>query len=125
MKLSLNFRDLLPLVAVGCWCVVTWFLANPAQVFAHGQEKHIHDLENIPEKPEGMIEFEGEKKPAAAPGQEYMQDMPKETGEHMRMPDAEPHDHGGHMHDDSGDPFRTRGAHSKVCLLYTSPSPRD
>jgi len=82
-----------------------WCLAGPAPVFPHSEEKHIHDMENLPAKPEGMIEFKGGE-PPAAPGQEYMPDA------------APPMDHGGHdMHMEggtSGDPFRTRGAHGEV-----------
>ncbi len=69
----------------------------PASVWSHGKEKHKHDLENIPAKPEGMIEFGKEP----APGSEYMADPPP----------AMDHDMGQMDHDMGGDPFHKRGAH--------------
>ena len=74
---------------------------TPNLVFSHGEEKHTHDLEKLPAKPEGMIEFGKEP----APGSEYMQDPPAQGMDHSQ------HDM-GHMHHDMGsDPFLKRGSH--------------
>ena len=48
--------------------LLSYFLVSLA--FAHSPEKHKHDLKSIPEKPEGMIEFQGSQ----APGSEYIQE---------------------------------------------------
>lgn len=75
--------------------------STPDLVFSHGEEKHTHDLEKLPAKPEGMIEFGKE----AAPGSEYLEDPPSKGMDHGQ------HDM-GHMHHDMGaDSFQKRGAH--------------
>ena len=75
--------------------------STPDLVFSHGEEKHTHDLEKLPAKPEGMIEFGKE----AAPGSEYLEDPPQKRMDHSQ------HDM-GHMHHDMGaDSFQKRGAH--------------
>ena len=74
---------------------------TPTPVFSHGEEKHKHDLEKLPAKPEGMIEFG--KDPA--PGSEYQQDSPTKDMDHSQ------HDMGHMNHDMKSDPFLKRGEH--------------
>jgi mono/diheme cytochrome c family protein len=74
---------------------------TPTPVFSHGEEKHKHDLEKLPAKPEGMIEF-GKK---SAPGSEYMQSPPAKDMDHSQ------HDMGHMNHGKESDPFLKRGAH--------------
>lgn len=66
-----------------------WYLAAPVLgmvllvsgwVFAH-EMTHEHDLEHLPQKPEGMIEFKGDKK-TSAPGEEYMVPPPMDHKSH-------------------------------------------
>ncbi len=73
--------------------------STPDPVFSHGQEKHTHDLEKLPAKPEGMIEFGKE----ATPGSEYLQDPPTKGMDHSQ------HDMGHMNHDMKSDPFLKRG----------------
>ncbi|HKI49357.1 MAG TPA: c-type cytochrome, partial [Desulfobacteria bacterium] len=73
--------------------------STPDSVFSHGEEKHTHDLEKLPPKPEGMIEFGKE----SAPGSEYQQDTPAKG--------MDQHDMGHMNHDMDADPFQKRGAH--------------
>jgi DMSO reductase family type II enzyme heme b subunit len=75
--------------------------STPDPVFSHGEEKHTHDLEKLPAKPEGMIEFGKE----VAPGSEYLQDPPAEGMDHGQ------HDMGHMNHDMKSDPFQKRGSH--------------
>jgi len=85
---------------------------TPIGVFSHGEQKHEHDLDNLPEKPEGMIQFEegeGAKQEQAAPGSEYTE--PESKGD-MKMDHGMDHggmDHG--MHGGDKDSFFTRGEH--------------
>ena len=79
--------------------VLIW--STPAPVFSHGEEKHKHDLEKLPAKPEGMIEFGKE----SAPGSEYQQEPPANGMDHSQ------HDMGHMNHDMKSDPFLKRGAH--------------
>ncbi len=79
--------------------VLIW--STPDPVFSHGKEKHTHDPEKIPAKPEGMIEFGKE----AAPSSEYMQDPPAKGMDHSQ------HDMGHMDHGKGSDPFQKRGAH--------------
>lgn len=74
--------------------VLALIWSTPGPVFSHGQEKHKHDLKDLPAKPEGMIEFGKEP----APGSEYTEDAP-----------APGMDHSGH--DMKADPFLKRGEH--------------
>ena len=74
---------------------------TPNAVFSHGKEKHSHDLEKIPAKPEGMIEFG--KDPAA--GSEYAEDPPTEGMDHSQ------HDMGHMDHGMKPGPFHERGTH--------------
>ena len=74
---------------------------TPDPVFSHDQEKHTHELEKLPAKPEGMIEFGKE----AAPGSEYLQDPPTKGMDHSQ------HDMGHMNHDMKSDPFLKRGEH--------------
>ncbi len=74
--------------------VLALIWSNPGPVFSHGEEKHKHDLKNLPAKPEGMIEFGKEP----GPGSEYMEDAPAPGMDHS-------------MHDMKNDPFHKRGAH--------------
>ena len=92
IKTKLSFGGLATAFAV--LAVFGWLWSTPGPVFSHGEEKHKHDLENLPAKPEGMIEFG--KKPG--PGSEYMEDAPAQGMDHS-MPDMK------------ADPFRKRGAH--------------
>lgn len=75
-----------------------WYKSNPllvlgiillasGWVFAH-EANQSHDLEHIPPKPEGMIEFDKSKK--AKPGEEYMAPAPAEEPKDMDSPE--------HMH---------------------------
>ena len=73
----------------------------PDPAFSHGEKKHAHDLEKLPAKPEGMIEFGKE----ATPGTEYLQDPPVEGMDHSQ------HDMGLMDHDMKSDAFQKRGAH--------------
>ena len=73
----------------------------PNPVFSHGEEKHTHDLDKLPAKPEGMIEFGKE----ATPGSEYLQAPPAEEMDHSQ------HDMGHMDHDKKPDAFHKRGAH--------------
>lgn len=73
----------------------------PNPVFSHGEEKHKHDLEKLPAKPEGMIEFGKE----ATPGTEYQQAPPAEGMDHSQ------HDMGHMDHDMKSDAFHKRGEH--------------
>ncbi|MGP0565801.1 MULTISPECIES: ethylbenzene dehydrogenase-related protein [unclassified Nitrospina] len=115
------------LAALGVLAAFLVFV-TPAGVFSHGEQKHEHDLENLPDKPEGMIQFEGEGKDTPTPGSEYMEPAPKDDmkmdhGGHDMGMDHGGHDmghdmgHGGHDmgHDMHGgeqkDPFLTRGEH--------------
>jgi len=81
--------------------VLALIWSTPNLVFSHGQEKHKHDLEKLPTKPEGMIEFG--KDPA--PGSEYMQAPPDKGMDHSQ------HDMGHMHHDMESDPFLKRGSH--------------
>lgn len=76
--------------------------STPDPVFSHGEEKHTHDLEKLPAKPEGMIEFGQD----TAPGSEYAPDLSSESKDHGTM-DHSRHDM-GHM---DHDPFLERGSH--------------
>ncbi len=75
--------------------------STPDPVFSHGQEKHTHDPDKLPAKPEGMIEFGKE----AAPGSEYMADPPAQGKDHSQ------HDMGHMNHDMGTDSFQKRGEH--------------
>jgi DMSO reductase family type II enzyme heme b subunit len=78
--------------------VIGWLWSTPRPAFSHGEEKHTHDLEKLPAKPEGMIEFGKED----APGSEYLPEEPAKQMDHDM----------GHMgHDMSSDPFLKRGEH--------------
>ena len=81
--------------------VLALIWSTPDLVFSHGQEKHKHDLDKLPSKPEGMIEFG--KDPA--PGSEYVQDPPTKGMDHSQ------HDMGHMHHDMESDPFLKRGSH--------------
>ena len=83
------------LVALALICSI------PEPAFSHGEKKHAHDLEKLPAKPEGMIEFGKE----AAPGSEYQQSSPAESMDHSQ------HDMGHMDHDMKSDAFQKRGAH--------------
>ena len=79
--------------------VLIWM--TPNLVFSHGKEKHTHDLDKLPAKPEGMIEFGKE----STPGSEYMQEPSTQGMDHNQ------HDMGHTHHDMESDPFHKRGAH--------------
>lgn len=82
---------------------------QPQSVFAHGEKKQSHDMENLEKKPEGMIKFQKEKKTDDA-ASDYMQEPPQGNMEgHGEQMDMDHGDMGG-----SQDPFRTRGAHDAL-----------
>ncbi len=98
-KIPLSFGG--GLAGIGVLAVVGWLWSIPAPVFSHGEEKHSHDLEKLPAKPEGMIEFGKE----AAPGSEYLQEVPDSGMKHDQ------HDMGHMDHGMPSDPFLKRGEH--------------
>jgi DMSO reductase family type II enzyme heme b subunit len=75
--------------------------STSAPVFSHGEKKHAHDLEKLPAKPDGMIEFGKE----ATPGSEYTPDSSAESMDHSQ------HDMGHMNHDMQSDPSQKRGSH--------------
>jgi DMSO reductase family type II enzyme heme b subunit len=75
--------------------------STPDSGFSHDEEKHTHDLEKLPAKPEGMIEFGKE----TTPGSEYTQDPTTKDMDHGQ------HDMGHMNHDIGSDSFQKRGAH--------------
>ena len=97
-KIPLSFGG--SLAGIGVLAVFGWLWSIPAPVFSH-EEKHSHDLEKLPAKPEGMIEFGKE----AAPGSEYPQETPDSGMKH------DPHDMGHMDHGMPSDPFLKRGEH--------------
>lgn len=98
-KVKLSLRGGIAGIVLSVALAMIWSIPGP--VFSHGQEKHKHDLEKLPAKPEGMIEFGKE----AAPGSEYTQNPPAEDMEHSQ------HDMGHMNHDMGSDPFQKRGSH--------------
>ena len=75
--------------------------STPDPVFSHGEKKHAHDLEKLPAKPEGMIEFGKETLPAP----NTSRDPPAEGMDHSQ------HDMGHMNHGMKSDPFLKRGEH--------------
>tara|TARA_B100000686_G_C16780866_1_gene971762 strand:- start:223 stop:1968 length:1746 start_codon:yes stop_codon:yes gene_type:complete len=73
--------------------VFLFVLAFSQSVGAHGPGENKHDLEKIPAKPEGMIEFKGSQ----TPGSEYMQENNNTSTEKVDK-----------------DPFHTRGSHDQM-----------
>lgn len=75
-------------IILGTFLSLSGFMfLRTAPVLAHTPSEHSHDLEKIPAKPEGMIEFKKDA-PPAQPGQEYKQESP---------PPAEHDMHNKHM----------------------------
>ena len=111
-RINLIGRTILVLLFFIPWLTVSF----PKLSSSHSPGEHKHDLENIPAKPEGMIEFDG----GQTPGSEYTQDEPAMPEMDHAMPEmdhampemdhAMPEmDHA--MPGKGAEPFRTRGAH--------------
>lgn len=98
-RMKLSFGGSLAGVALLAVLALIW--GTPGTVFSHGEEKHKHDLEHLPDKPEGMIEFGKEP----APGTEYAPQAPDSGMDHGH------HDMGHMDHGKQSDPFLKRGAH--------------